>query len=164
MKVGIVMGSDSDLAVMKKAAHVLKDFDIEFEMVIASAHRTPEEVKKFVTRMEAEGALAIIAGAGAAAHLPGVIASFTVLPVIGVPLNATALKGVDALLAIVQMPSGIPVATMAVDGAKNAALFAVQIGAAQNEALRNKYKAYREAMAKQVIAKNKKLQAELAGK
>ena len=164
MKVGIVMGSDSDLAVMKKAAHVLKDFDIEFEMVIASAHRTPEEVKKFVTRMEAEGALAIIAGAGAAAHLPGVIASFTVLPVIGVPLNATALKGVDALLAIVQMPSGMPVATMAVDGAKNAALFAVQIGAAQNEALRNKNKAYREDMAKQVIAKNEKLQAELAGK
>lgn len=163
MKVGIVMGSDSDLAVMKKAAQVLKDFDIEFEMVIASAHRTPEEVKKFVTRMEAEGALAIIAGAGAAAHLPGVIASFTVLPVIGVPLNATALKGVDALLAIVQMPSGMPVATMAVDGAKNAALFAVQIGAAQNEALRNKYKAYREDMAKQVIAKNEKLQAELAG-
>lgn len=164
MKVGIVMGSDSDLAVMKKAAHVIKDFDIEFEMVIASAHRTPEEVKKFVTRMEAEGALAIIAGAGAAAHLPGVIASFTVLPVIGVPLNATALKGVDALLAIVQMPSGMPVATMAVDGVKNAALFAVQIGAAQNEALRNKYKAYREDMAKQVIAKNEKLQAELAGK
>ena len=111
--------------------------------------------------MEAEGAIAFIAGAGAAAHLPGVIASFTVLPVIGVPLNATALKGIDALLAIVQMPSGMPVATMAVDGAKNAALFAVQIGAAQNAKLKEQYKTYRDDMAKVVIAKNEKLQAEL---
>ena len=161
MKVGIVMGSDSDLGIMKKAADVLKEFGIDYEMVIASAHRTPEEVKKFVTRLEAEGAIAFIAGAGAAAHLPGVIASFTVLPVIGVPLNATALKGIDALLAIGQMPSGMPVATMAVDGAKNAALFAVQIGAAQNAKLKEQYKTYRDDMAKVVIAKNEKLQAEL---
>lgn len=161
MKVGIVMGSDSDLGVMKKAADVLKKFGIDYEMVIASAHRTPEEVKKFVTRLEAEDAIAFIAGAGAAAHLPGVIASFTVLPVIGVPLNATALKGIDALLAIVQMPSGMPVATMAVDGAKNAALFAVQIGAAQDAELKAQYKTYRDDMAKAVIAKNEKLQAEL---
>ncbi len=91
-------------------------------MVIASAHRTPEAVKDFVTRLEDEGAIAFIAGAGAAAHLPGVVASFTTLPVIGIPLNATALKGIDSLLAIVQMPSGMPVATMAVDGAKNGAL------------------------------------------
>ena len=164
MKVGIIMGSKSDLDTMKKASAVLDEFNIPYEMVIASAHRTPEAVKDFVTRLEGEGAIAFIAGAGAAAHLPGVVASFTTLPVIGIPLNATALKGIDSLLAIVQMPSGMPVATMAVDGAKNAALFAVQIGAAQNEALRNKYKAYREDMAKQVIAKNEKLQAELAGK
>ena len=161
MKVGIVMGSDSDLGIMKKAADVLKEFGIDYEMVIASAHRTPEEVKKFVTRLEAEGAIAFIAGAGAAAHLPGVIASFTVLPVIGVPLNATALKGIDALLAIVQMPSGIPVATVAINGAKNAALLAVQIGAVSDAELAKKYKAYRENMANEVMAKNKKLQEDV---
>lgn len=118
MKVGIIMGSKSDLDTMKKASAVLDEFNIPYEMVIASAHRTPEAVKDFVTRLEGEGAIAFIAGAGAAAHLPGVVASFTTLPVIGIPLNATALKGIDSLLAIVQMPSGMPVATMAVDGAK----------------------------------------------
>lgn len=162
MKIGIVMGSDSDLAVMKKAAAVLDEFGLDYEMVIASAHRTPAEVKAFVERLEAEGAVAFVAGAGAAAHLPGVIASFTTLPVIGVPLNATALKGMDALLAIVQMPSGMPVATMAVDGAKNAALLAVQIAATADAKLREAYKAYRADMAAKVIEKNKKLQEELA--
>ena len=152
MKIGIVMGSDSDLAVMKKAAAVLDEFGLDYEMVIASAHRTPAEVKAFVERLEAEGAVAFVAGAGAAAHLPGVIASFTTLPVIGVPLNATALKGMDALL----------VATMAVDGAKNAALLAVQIAATADAKLRDAYKAYRADMAAKVIEKNKKLQEELA--
>ncbi|MDU5088510.1 MAG: phosphoribosylaminoimidazolesuccinocarboxamide synthase [Veillonella sp.] len=112
MKVGIIMGSKSDLDTMKKASTVLDEFNIPYEMVIASAHRTPEAVKNFVTRLEGEGAIAFIAGAGAAAHLPGVVASFTTLPVIGIPLNATALKGIDSLLAIVQMPSGMPVATI----------------------------------------------------
>lgn len=161
MKIGIVMGSDSDLPTMRKATQVLEDFGISYEMVIASAHRTPEEVKSFVTRLETENSAAFIAGAGAAAHLPGVIASFTTRPVIGVPINATALKGMDALLAIVQMPSGMPVATMAIDGAKNAALFAVQICATADAELQKKYKQYRDTMAAEVIAKNKKLQDEL---
>ena len=111
--------------------------------------------------MEEEGAVAFIAGAGAAAHLPGVIASFTTLPVIGIPLNATALKGIDSLLAIVQMPSGMPVATMAVDGAKNAALFAVQICAAFNKDIKAQYVVYRKDMADKVNEDNAKLQAEL---
>ncbi len=102
MKVGIIMGSKSDLDTMKKASAILDEFNIPYEMVIASAHRTPEAVKNFVTRLEDEGAIAFIAGAGAAAHLPGVVASFTTVPVIGIPLNATALKGIDSLLAIVQ--------------------------------------------------------------
>ena len=161
MKVGIIMGSKSDLETMTKAAQVLDDFSIPYEMVIASAHRTPGVVKAYVERLTAEGAIAFIAGAGAAAHLPGVVASFTTLPVIGIPLNATALKGIDSLLAIVQMPSGMPVATMAVDGAKNAALFAVQIGATFNKELKEKYVAYRKDMADKVLADNAALQAEL---
>nr|WP_054673860.1 5-(carboxyamino)imidazole ribonucleotide mutase [Veillonella denticariosi] len=163
MKVGIIMGSKSDLDIMKKASAVLDEFNIPYEMVIASAHRTPEAVRSFVTRLEAESAIAFIAGAGAAAHLPGgVVASFTTLPVIGIPLNATALKGVDSLLAIVQMPSGMPVATMAVDGgAKNAALFAVQIGAAFNKELKERYEQYRKDMADKVLADNEALQSEL---
>ena len=156
MKVGIIMGSKSDLDTMKKASAVLDEFNIPYEMVIASAHRTPEAVKNFVTRLEDEGAIAFIAGAGAAAHLPGVVASFTTLPVIGIPLNA--LKGIDSLLAIVQMPSGMPVATMAVDGAKNAALFAVQIGAAFNKDLKEQYQQYRKDMAEKVLADNAELQ------
>ena len=159
MKVGIIMGSKSDLDTMKKASAILDEFNIPYEMVIASAHRTPEAVKSFVERLE--GAIAFIAGAGAAAHLPGVVASFTTIPVIGIPLNATALKGIDSLLAIVQMPSGMPVATMAVDGAKNAALFAVQIGATFNKDLKEKYVAYRKDMADKVLADNAALQAEL---
>ena len=148
MKVGIIMGSKSDLDTMKKASAILDEFNIPYEMVIASAHRTPEAVKSFVERLEAEGAIAFIAGAGAAAHLPGVVASFTTVPVIGIPLNATALKG-------------MPVATMAVDGAKNAALFAVQIGATFNKELKEKYVAYRKDMADKVLADNAALQAEL---
>ena len=163
MKVGIIMGSKSDLETMKKASSVLDEFKIPYEMIIASAHRTPEAVKSFVERLEEEGAIAFIAGAGAAAHLPGVVASFTTLPVIGIPLNATALKGIDSLLAIMQMPSGMPVATMAVDGAKNAALFVVQIGAAFNKNIKAQYKAYRKDMADKVLADNDALQASLQG-
>ncbi|MCF0154772.1 MAG: 5-(carboxyamino)imidazole ribonucleotide mutase [Veillonella sp.] len=163
MKVGIVMGSKSDLETMKKAAQVLKDFNIPYEMVIASAHRTPEEVKSYIERLESEGAVAFIAGAGAAAHLPGVVASFTTLPVIGVPLNATGLNGLDSLLAIVQMPSGMPVATMALDGAKNAGLFAAQICGAFDATIRAQYKAFRAEQAAKVNADNAALQAELQG-
>ena len=152
------MGSKSDLDTMKKASAVLDEFNIPYEMVIASAHRTPEAVKDFVTRLEDEGGIAFIAGAGAAAHLPGVVASFTTLPVIGIPLNATSLKGIDSLLAIVQMPSGMPVATMAVDGAKNGALFAVQIGAAFNKDLKDNINNIAKDMADKVLADNAELQ------
>lgn len=161
MKVGIIMGSKSDLGTMKKAAQVLEDFKIDYEMIIASAHRTPGDVKAYVERLEEEGAIAFIAGAGAAAHLPGVVASFTCLPVIGVPLNATGLNGLDALLAIVQMPSGMPVATMALDGAKNAGLFAVQIAASFDKQVKKQYQAFRTEQAAKVNADNAALQAEL---
>lgn len=158
MKVGIIMGSDSDFPIMKKAVDVLKEFGVEYEVLLASAHRTPATVRDFASGAEERGISVIIAGAGMAAHLPGVVASFTTLPVIGVPLESGSLKGMDALLAIVQMPSGMPVATMAVNGAKNAALLALQIGAVSDPALAAKYKAYREDMANQVMEKNKKIQ------
>lgn len=161
MKVAVVMGSDSDFPVMKKALDVLREFDVEYEVLLASAHRTPAVIREFVTAAWEKGFDCIIAGAGAAAHLPGVIASFTTLPVIGVPIDATSLKGMDALLAIVQMPSGMPVATMAINGAKNAALFALQIGAVSDAVLAEKYQAYRDNMAAQVMEKNRKLQEQL---
>lgn len=161
MKVGIIMGSKSDLETMKKAAQVLDDFSIPYEMVIASAHRTPGSVKAYVERLTAEGAIAFIAGAGAAAHLPGVVASYTSRPVIGVPLNATGLNGMDALLAIVQMPSGMPVATMALDGAKNAALLAVQMAGLVDSALYERYQAFRADQAAKVEADNAQLQEQL---
>lgn len=158
MKVGLVMGSDSDFPVMKKALEIFKQFDVEYEVLLASAHRTPAAVRDFVSGAEQRGISVIIAGAGMAAHLPGVIASYTTLPVIGVPLESGSLKGMDALLAIVQMPSGMPVATMAINGSKNAALFAIQIGAVSDPALAAKYRTYRADMADQVMANNKKLQ------
>ena len=144
MKVGIIMGSDSDFPIMKKAVDVLKEFGVEYEVLLASAHRTPAAVRDFASGAEERGISVIIAGAGMA--------------VIGVPLESGSLKGMDALLAIVQMPSGMPVATMAVNGAKNAALLALQIGAVSDPALAAKYKAYREDMANQVMEKNKKIQ------
>ena len=161
MKVGLVMGSDSDFPIMKKALDGFREFNIECEVLLASAHRTPAVVREFVTGAQKRGLSCIIAGAGAAAHLPGVIASYTTLPVIGVPIDATSLKGMDALLSIVQMPSGMPVATMAVNGAKNAALLAAQIGAVSDPELAAKYKAYRKDMAEKVIQKNIKLQETL---
>ena len=147
MKVGLIMGSDSDFPVMKKAIAIFKEFGVEYEVLLASAHRTPAAVREFVSTAEER-----------AAHLPGVVASYTTLPVIGVPLESGSLQGMDALLAIVQMPSGIPVATVAINGAKNGALLAVQIGAASDAALAKKYKAYRENMANEVMEKNQKLQ------
>ena len=158
MKVGLVLGSDSDIPVMKKAFDLFNEFGVECEVLLASAHRTPAEVREFASTAQDRGLSCIIAGAGMAAHLPGVIASYTTLPVIGVPLESGSLKGMDALLAIVQMPSGMPVATMAINGAKNAALFAIQIGAVSDPELAAKYKAYREKMTRQVMEKNDKLQ------
>ncbi|OFX85721.1 MAG: 5-(carboxyamino)imidazole ribonucleotide mutase [Bacteroidetes bacterium GWF2_33_16] len=134
-KVSIIMGSTSDLPIMEKAAKVLNDFKIPFEINALSAHRTPDEVEKFAKSARENGIEVIIAGAGMAAHLPGVIAAMTTVPVIGVPINAS-LNGLDALLAIVQMPPGIPVATVGIDGAQNAGILAVQILATADEKLK----------------------------
>ncbi len=156
-KVLIIMGSDSDLPLMKKAVDILKEFEVGYEVVISSAHRVPEKTAKIAKEAESNGFEVIIAGAGLAAHLPGVIASFTTLPVIGVPIKSGALNGVDALYSIVQMPSGIPVASMAIDGAKNAAIYAVQILALKNKELAQKLKEFRDKMKNEVEEKDKKL-------
>lgn len=161
MHVAIVMGSDSDLPVMKKAFSVLDDFGVSYDVALASAHRTPKKLADFVAAEEEKGAACFVAGAGMAAALPGVVASLTAKPVIGIPLSGANLDGMDALLSIVQMPSGMPVATVAVDGSKNGALLAVQIGAVSDPVLAEKYKAYREDMARQIYEKDEKLQKEL---
>ena len=153
MKAAIIMGSDSDWPVLKPAASTLSDFGIEVEVLVASAHRTPDKVHNFVSGARDRGVGVIIAAAGAAAHLPGVVASFTTLPVIGVPINATSLGGLDALLSIVQMPSGIPVGTMAINGAKNAAIFAAQILAAADVEIGKKLAEHRAQMAAEVEKK-----------
>ncbi|MCE5284328.1 MAG: 5-(carboxyamino)imidazole ribonucleotide mutase [Pelosinus sp.] len=153
MKVAVIMGSDSDWPVMEPAVKMLKGFGIETEVVVASAHRTPDKVHEFAAGARQRGVKVIIAAAGAAAALPGVIASFTTLPVIGIPIDGTSLKGVDALYSIVQMPSGIPVACMAINGAKNAAIFAAQILAVGNTELENKLAVHRQKMAEEVAEK-----------
>ena len=157
MKVAMIMGSNSDWPVLEPAEKVLKEFGIEVEVVVASAHRTPELVKEFASGARDRGVEAIIAAAGAAAHLGGVIAAYTTLPVIGIPINATPLNGMDSLLSFVQMPSGIPVATMAINGAKNAAIFAVEILAGQYPELVTKMADYRKKMQEEVKAKGEKL-------
>lgn len=161
MHVAVVMGSDSDLPVMKKAFAVLDDFGVSYDAALASAHRTPEKLSRFVADEEKKGASVFIAGAGMAAALPGVLASLTTKPVVGIPLSGAKLDGMDALLSIVQMPSGMPVATVAIDGAKNAALLAIQMGALSDEGLAAKYRTYREDMARAIYEKDKKLQKEL---
>ena len=157
-KVGIVMGSDSDLKIMQDAVKVLCDFGVESELVVASAHRTPYKALQYAETAEERGIEVIIAGAGAAAHLGGVLAAVTPLPVIGVPINATALNGLDALYAMVQMPSGIPVATVAINGAKNAGILAAQILSVKDPELRKQLKAYKEKMAQEVEVKNQRVQ------
>ncbi|MCR4443410.1 MAG: 5-(carboxyamino)imidazole ribonucleotide mutase [Peptococcaceae bacterium] len=154
----IVMGSDSDWPVMKTAALTLKEFEVGYEVHVASAHRATERALQLAREAAGRGVEVIIAGAGAAAHLPGVLAAVTPLPVIGVPINSTSLGGQDALYAIAQMPSGIPVAAVAIDGARNAALLAVQILGAKDKRLREKMAAYKEKMALEVEAKNEKIQ------
>lgn len=161
MKVAILMGSDSDWPILKPAAELLKDFGIETEVVVASAHRTPAKVREFVLSAPEKGIGVFIVAAGAAAHLAGVVASYTTLPVIGIPINATPLNGMDALLSTVQMPSGVPVATMAVNGAKNAAIFAAEIFAVSNQALREKLTAYREKMMQDVEKKAARVASQL---
>jgi len=157
--VSIVMGSDSDLPVMEEAVKVLQDFQVPHEIFLTSAHRAPQRTSEFAAGAAGRGIRVVIAGAGAAAHLAGVIASQTALPVIGVPINATPLNGLDALLATVQMPGGIPVATMAVGkpGAKNAALLAVRILALADARLRKRLEAFLEGMAKDVETRHETL-------
>mgnify|MGYP001000362788 FL=1 len=161
MHVAIVMGSDSDLSVMKKAVEILNQFEVTYDVALASAHRTPEKLIDFVETQEEKGVAVFIAGAGMAAALPGVVASLTTKPVIGVPLSGNTLDGMDALLSIVQMPSGMPVATVAIDGAKNAALLAVQMGALSDAVLCDQYKEYRNNMAKSIYEKDKTIQEKL---
>jgi 5-(carboxyamino)imidazole ribonucleotide mutase len=153
--VSVVMGSDSDLPIMTEATKVLDEFGISYELILTSAHRTPERTTKFAKTVASRGVKIIIVGAGAAAHLAGVIASQTLLPVIGVPIDSTSLKGLDALLATVQMPGGIPVATMAIGkaGAKNAALFAIRFLALQDKTINAKLASYVSKMAKDVEKK-----------
>lgn len=155
------MGSDSDWPILKPAYELLKKFDIEAEVVVASAHRTPGKVRELVTTAPERGVGAFISAAGAAAHLGGVIASYTTLPVIGVPINATALNGMDALLSTVQMPSGIPVATMAINGAKNAAIFAAQMFALSDPELAKKLVEYRQNMQDEVAKKAARVEQQL---
>jgi len=151
--VSIIMGSTSDLKIMEKAAIFFDEMEIPFEMNALSAHRTPEEVEKFAKEANERGIKVIIAGAGMAAHLPGVVASMTPLPVIGVPINAT-LDGMDALLAIVQMPPGIPVATVGINGALNAAIIAAQILATSDEAIMQKLIYYKEKLKEKIVNAN----------
>ena len=158
MKVAIIMGSDSDWGVMKAAVDTLKNFGVDVELTVASAHRTPQRVHDFVKNSDAQ---IFIAAAGMAAHLAGVVASLTTKPVIGVPINSEPFKGLDSLLSTVQMPGGVPVATMAVNGAKNAALFAVEILALQDDTLAKKLISYREQMAAEIELKDKKIQREV---
>ena len=154
--VSIIMGSTSDLKVMEKAAGFFEEMEIPFEMNALSAHRTPAEVEQFAKNAEQNGIKVIIAGAGMAAHLPGVIASMTPLPVIGVPINAS-VDGLDALLAIVQMPPGIPVATVAIDGALNAAILSAQMIATGDAAMMQKVKNYKEGLKTKIVKANEDL-------
>ncbi len=154
--VSIIMGSTSDLPVMEKAAKLFDELEIPFEINALSAHRTPKEVEEFATNAQARGIKVIIAAAGMAAHLPGVIASMTTLPVIGVPIDAS-LDGMDALLAIVQMPPGIPVATVGINGAVNAGILAVQILSTDNNEIKTKLADYKESLKKKIVVANEDL-------
>jgi 5-(carboxyamino)imidazole ribonucleotide mutase len=158
--IGIIMGSDSDLATMRSAAEILTELRISYEMDIVSAHRTPDKLHDYASTAEKRGLKVIIAGAGGAAHLPGMAAALTVLPVIGVPISATKLEGIDALLSIVQMPKGVPVATVAIDNAANAAFLAAQIIAAYDPVLRERLHDYRRMMRDKVAQQSDKLQQE----
>lgn len=156
--VGIIMGSDSDLPVMAEAAKVLDEFGVSYELTVVSAHRTPDRMYEYAKSAKEKGLKVIIAGAGGAAHLPGMTAAITTLPVIGVPVKTRALSGVDSLYSIVQMPGGIPVATVAINGAKNAGLLAVRMLAAFDKDLSAKIDAYADDMDKTVIEKANKLE------
>ncbi len=152
MKVGIVMGSKSDYPVVQKAEQMLEKFGVEYETRIISAHRTPKQAEKFAADAEADGFGCIIAAAGKAAHLAGVLAATTPLPVIGIPMKSSTMDGLDSLLSVVQMPKGVPVATVAIDGAENAALLAVQILSTADPALRDAVKAFKKQQEEDIVA------------
>ena len=154
MRIGIVMGSASDKGVMEGASEILKEFGVEFEVKILSAHRTPAALEEWVSSARERDFAAIIAAAGGAAHLAGVVAAYTTLPVIAVPIKSRSLEGLDSLLSMVQMPSGIPVATVAIDGAKNAALLAVEMLAITDSTLSDRLSDYRANMARKVLEAN----------
>ena len=160
-KVGIIMGSDSDFPVLKGCVTKLKSFGVEVEVHVMSAHRTPELACSFAAKARDNGFGVIIAAAGKAAHLAGVLAAHTTLPVIGIPVKSSTLDGLDALLATVQMPSGIPVATVAIDGAENAAILALQMLGIEDEKIADQLSAMKKDMVEKVIEKDKKLQAQL---
>ena len=161
-KVAILMGSDSDFPVIKKAVSVFKDFGVPCDVHVISAHRTPDRAEAFAKGAESEDIGVIICAAGKAAHLGGVIAAFTTLPVIGLPIKSSTMDGLDSLLSIVQMPAGIPVATVAIDGAQNAALLAVQILAVSDKTLSDKLKEFKKTMAEEVAKKDLKIKEEVA--
>lgn len=151
MKIGVIMGSKSDLPTMNECVNILKNFGVEYEIKIVSAHRTPNLMFDYAKEAKKRGLEVIVAGAGGAAHLPGMVASLTDLPVIGVPIESKTLKGIDSLLSIVQMPGGVPVATVAIGGAKNAALLAVKILALKDERLAEKIVEYRKNMERMIL-------------
>jgi 5-(carboxyamino)imidazole ribonucleotide mutase len=157
IQVGIIMGSDSDLSIMKEASEILKDFGIKSEMKIISAHRSPYVLSEYASTAVDRGLKVIIAGAGAAAHLPGVTAAFTILPVIGVPIKSKSLDGLDSLLSIVQMPSGVPVATVAINGAKNAGILAAQIIGVSDKPIQQKLIEFKLKLSEESIKKNEKI-------
>ena len=162
MKIAIVMGSDSDFPVVEKGYNILKDFGVETDIRVISAHRTPFEALEFAKNAYTNGYELLIAAAGKAAHLPGILAGCTTVPVIGIPVKSSELDGMDSLLSIVQMPPGVPVATVGINGAENAALLAVQILSVKYEALRVKFSDYKKQMAEKVIEKDKKLNEKLS--
>ncbi len=162
-KVAIIMGSDSDLPMVEKAFPVLREYGVPFEAHVFSAHRSPEQVRGFTAKARENGFGVIIAAAGMAAHLAGAVAAQTTLPVIGIPASSSVLDGMDALLATVQMPPGMPVATVSINGAANAALLAVQILAVTDPAIAEQLQAARTAMTEKVLAKDEELQKKLAG-
>ena len=157
IEVGIIMGSDSDLPIMEDAVKVLQEFAIGYEVKVLSAHRTPDQHAEYSKSASGRGLKVIIAAAGGAAHLPGVTAAHTTLPVIGVPIKGKSLEGMDSLLSIVQMPPGVPVATVAINGAKNAAILAVSIIALSNSGINSKLVKYKKKMERESIAKNEKI-------
>jgi 5-(carboxyamino)imidazole ribonucleotide mutase len=157
-EVAIIMGSDSDLTIMKDAAQILENFDISYDLTIVSAHRTPKRMVQYATEASQKGIKVIIAGAGGAAHLPGMIASLTSLPVIGVPIRGNSLDGLDSLLSIVQMPPGVPVATLAINGGKNAAILACQILGIENKTIFEKIEKYKLELKDKVLTKASKLE------